>query len=68
MSTFSLNVCNLKKRSVFKSVQLKVKHKFESVDDLKIQILAEQSDKRFLCLIKPIGYTEPGHGLHCKQR
>ena len=46
-------------------MQLKVKHKFESVDDLKRQILAEQSDA-VASPIEHIGYIKPGHGLRGK--
>ena len=64
---YSVKVCNPKKKSLFVILQLKTKQKFESVDDLKRQMLAEYREK-IGEPIEQLGYIEPGHGLRGKQR
>ena len=67
MYDYSVKVCNPKKKSQFEVLLLKTKAKFESVDDLKKQILADHKEK--VCdPIDQFGYIEPGHGLRGKLR
>ena len=64
---YSVKIMNPKKRSEFEVVQLKTKQRFETIADLKHQMLTEYADK-ISNPIEQLGYIEPGHGLRGKQR
>ena len=64
---YSVKVCNPKKKSEFEVVQLKTKERFQSIEDLKGQILVDHGER--VCKpIHPFGYIEPGRGLRGKLR
>ena len=61
---YSVKVCNPKRKRQFQVVQLRTKARFESLEDLKEQIVVDHGKR----VCTPIHPFEPGHGLHGKLR